>query len=253
LPRIAADDVSYGNGYAERTKSVVSLMRETYDDLRENKAGMRFHRDRLLHNYLFLTPAIEWYCFVKIRLENYYSVFHRHLPKSGKIYDLGCGYGFMSYMLSFASEKRQIIGCDYDEEKILTAAHRFSKNDQLHFEQADLTQFSPSGCAGIVLSDVLHYLEPAMQTLLLDRCFAALDSGGVLLIRDGDSSHERHKKTLETERWSTRILKFNKTRNPLFFFPGEMLFDWAAKYNVQPEIISVSKTTSNTIWKINKS
>lgn len=252
LPRISADDISYGNGYAERTKSIVSLMRATYEDLRENKAGMRFHRDRLLHNFLFLTPAIEWYCFVKIRLENFYSVFHRHLPKTGKIYDLGCGYGFMSYMLSFGSEKRDITACDYDQEKIQTASHRFSKNERLHFEQADLTRYTPSDCAGIVLSDVLHYLQPEEQKALLDRCFSALHSGGILLIRDADSADSRHNKTLETERWSTRILKFNKTRNPLFFFSSSDMHAWAEKYQVQPEIISKSNVTSNTVWKIIK-
>ncbi len=253
LPRISASDSSFGGGYSERAKSVVALMRQEYEDLRENKAGTRFHRDRLIQNFLYLNPVLEWYCRIKIRMENFYSSFHKHLPGAGKIYDLGCGYGFMSYMLSFASEKREITGCDYDGEKILTASHRFSKTSRLHFEQADLTNFEPAACEGIVLSDVLHYLMPEDQRALLDRCFACLNPGGVLLIKDADISNPRHNKTQDTERWSTQIVRFNQTRNPLFFFSGEEILRWAQSHGVIPEVVSVSNTTSNTVWKIIKS
>ena len=55
---------------------------------------------------------------VKLSLEKDYQLFHDLLPKEGKLLDIGCGYGFMSYMLYFAAPRREITGIDYDEEKI---------------------------------------------------------------------------------------------------------------------------------------
>lgn len=251
LPRVQPGDFP-GMGYSERTKTVVRQMREAYDDLKENKAGTRFHRDRLVQNYLFLDPVLEWYVRVKIKFENYYSDFHKNLPKSGKIYDLGCGYGFMGYMLSFMSADRQITGCDYDTEKIVTANHRFSKTEAVHFIQADLTQFTPEPCDGIVISDALHYLLPEQQLALLQRCAGSLNPGGVLLVKDADTRDGKHPKTLRTERWSTRILRFNKTRNTLHFFGSAELARFAAAAALRMETVSKSETTSNTIWKFTK-
>ena len=252
LPRVLAGDVSYGAHYSERTKSICRELRVAYDDLKENKAGTRFHRDRLVQNYLFLDPVLEWYCRIKIRFENYYSYFHTNLPKVGKIYDLGCGYGFLSYMLSFMSDEREMVGYDYDEEKVLTANHRFSKKPSIHFHQTDLTTFTPEACDGIVISDVLHYLIPEQQWQLLTRCAQHLNPGGVLLLKDADTSNEKHQKTVQTENWSTRIVRFNKTQNDLHFFGSADLLRWAESMNLRMEIVSKSKTTSNTIWKLTK-
>jgi len=252
LPRVKSDDTSYGTTYSARTKSIVSVMRIAYENLKENKAGIRFHRDKLVHNYLYLDPILEWYCKIKIRFENYYSDFHKNLPLKGKIYDLGCGYGFMSYMLSFMSSEREIIGCDYDDEKIITANHRFSKTSSIQFQQADLTTFAPEMCDGIVISDALHYLLPEQQAHLLHQCVLRLNPGGVLLIKDADTSNPKHEKTVQTENWSTRIVRFNKTKNVLHFFNSEYLKQFANAAQLQMEIISTSKTTSNTIWKFTK-
>ncbi len=58
------------------------------------------------------------------------------LPRQGRILDIGCGYGFMSYMLHFAAQEREIIGYDYDEEKIEVANHCFSRNKNIRFVNA---------------------------------------------------------------------------------------------------------------------
>ena len=252
LPRILPHDVAYGTGYAERTKAICKTLRAAYDDLKENKAGTRFHRDRLLQNYLYLDPVLEWYCRIKIKFEKYYSDFHTNLPKVGKIYDLGCGNGFMTYMLSFMSDRRELVGCDYDGDKITTANHRFSKTEAIRFFQADLTRFTPEPCDGIVISDVLHYLLPEQRNELLARCAENLHPGGVLLVKDADSSDARHQKTVQTENWSTRIIRFNKTQNPLHFFSAGDLSHFAETHGLRLETVQKSETTSNTLWKLTK-
>ncbi len=43
----------------------------------------------------------------------------------------------------------------------------------------------------IILSDVLHYLQPDQQESLIQKCMNALRPDGVLLIRDGDRDQEK--------------------------------------------------------------
>ncbi|MCG9911052.1 MAG: 1-acyl-sn-glycerol-3-phosphate acyltransferase [Flavobacteriales bacterium] len=252
MPRLKPADFPENTGYSEISKKVCALMRAEYADLLENHAGTRFHRDRLIQNYLYLNPGLEWYCRIKIKFENYYSDFHKHLPRKGKIYDLGCGYGFMAYILSFMSDERDITGCDYDEEKITTASHRFSKSDRVKFVHAGLADFTPDSCSGIVLSDVLHYLPALERKNLLQRCAASLLPDGVMLIKDADSQDTKHDKTISTENWSTRFMKFNKTTNPLYFFGADELQQIAQNLNLEIQLISSSNTTSNKIWKLSK-
>src|SRR5690606_35380873 len=116
-------------------------------------------------------------CRVKTKLEHNYESFHTLLPRRGHFYDLGCGYGFMSYMLHWAAPERHFTGVDYDEEKIETAQHNYLRDDRVGFIQADLTAFTPQKCDGIVINDVLHYLLPEQQELLLERCTNALVAG----------------------------------------------------------------------------
>ncbi len=83
----------------------------------------------------------------------------------------------------------------------------------------------------IILSDVLHYLQPDQQEILLLKCMDALQGDGILLIRDGNCDlKKRHKRTRLTEVFSTRILSFNKTAGlPLHFISGIIIQEMASQ------------------------
>ena len=74
-------------------------------------------------NYIFKGPILEGYLRVKMKIEKYYQQYNELVPREGKILDLGCGYGFMSYMLSFTSPSRKITGVDHDAGKIRIAGN----------------------------------------------------------------------------------------------------------------------------------
>jgi len=91
----------------------------------------------------------------------------------------------MSYMLHFTGPQRQIIGVDYDDEKISTANHCFSKNERISFIYQDILNFSFEKYNAIVISDVLHYLQPGDQRLILEKCIKSLEPNALLIIPAG--------------------------------------------------------------------
>jgi len=159
----------------------------------------------------------------------------------------------MTYMLHWASPERNFIGVDYDEEKIEVAQHNFLRDENIYFEQGDLAVYELKPCDGIVISDVLHYLLPEQQATLLERCYHALNDGGLLIIRDGVSElKERIEGTRRTEVWSTKIMKFNKTRNDLHFISKAFIESFVKGHNMSIEIKDYAKYTANLTFILKK-
>jgi len=250
LPRIRPDDLRYGNGYRERAKGIGRYFRDEFASLRKEIEQPAYFREKLVYNYLYKGPVLEWYMRIKTRMEKNYQVFHELAPLNGSILDLGCGYGFMSYMLAFTSEQRKVTGVDYDEDKIATAKHCFSRNDQVDFEYADIMSYPMKKYDAIIMADVLHYLPATAQESMIIRCIDSLNPGGSLIIRDGDTDKpEQHERTKLTELFSTRILHFNKTTGKrLDFFSGQLVRDIAVKKGMTCTEMPDSKRTSNTLF-----
>ncbi len=250
LKRIKTGDSSYGATYQERAKGICKHMREEYELLKEECEPVSYFRPRLIHNYFFRGPLLEWYCRVKTAMEGNYKLFDSLLPKQGSIIDVGCGYGFLPYMLMYKSKHRKILGLDYDDEKIVTANNCADKNSQLQFETADVTKYNYPNADGIVISDVLHYLEPEQQITVLEKLAKSLNKNGVLVIRDADADLKtRQAGTSYTEFVSTGV-GFNKTSGKgLHFVSGKLIRESLAKFpNLQLEIIDNTKLTSNIIY-----
>ncbi|MFT3750866.1 MAG: 1-acyl-sn-glycerol-3-phosphate acyltransferase [Agriterribacter sp.] len=252
LPRILPEDISFGNTYSERAKQIGKYFRNEFEQLRQSLEQPIWYREKLFYNYIYKGPVLEWYMRVKVRLEKNYAVFHKLLPQKGKILDVGCGYGFMPYMLHFAATGREIDAVDYDEEKITVAQHCFSKDENIHFEYADVTKFVFEKYDGIIAADMLHYLQPEQQKQIIEKCIQALNPGGVLIIRDGDKDRaEKHKGTKLTEFFSTKLLQFNKTTDKgLSFLSGSMIYEIAAANGMHCREIDETKYTSNIIFVI---
>jgi 1-acyl-sn-glycerol-3-phosphate acyltransferase len=248
LPRILPGDQRFGNGYVERAKRIGKYFRAEFSELRKEIETPHYFRNKLFYNYIYKGPVLEWYMRVKVRLEKDYQVFNDIIPRRAKILDAGCGYGFMSYMLAFASEQREVTGIDYDDEKIDTANHCFSRTERIRFEQADILNYTFDLYDVIIFADMLHYLPSNRQNGIIESAIAALNENGILIIREGDSEHKRHERTKTTELFSTRLLKFNKTEHELSFLSGSQIRNIADKYSMKLEVISDSALTSNTIY-----
>jgi len=252
LPRVKSGDLFFGVDYTERAKYLGKYFRQQYEKLKQELEQPRFFKELLIYNYIYKGPVLEWYLRVKIRLEKNYQVFHDLLPKQGRILDIGCGYGFMSYMLQFAAPARDLIGYDYDEEKIAVAEHCFSRNTNIHFVAKDVNELQISSADAIILSDTLHYLQPVQQEVLIRKCMKALRPGGTIVIRDGDRDFkEKHERTKWTEFFSTRFFGFNKTSGyPLQFLSGHVIKELAASQQMDCRDMNDSDFTSNRLFII---
>ncbi|MFY0253894.1 1-acyl-sn-glycerol-3-phosphate acyltransferase [Chitinophaga sp. 30R24] len=254
LPRIRLDDNSWGDNYSVRTKSIGRYFRGEYELLRKSTETTAYFREQLKYNFIYKGPLLEWYMRVKTRLENNYGLFHELLPKEGRILDIGCGYGFMDYMLAWAAPGREITGIDYDEEKIEVAANGYNKPDTLQFIHGDIAAMPFEEYDAFILSDVLHYLFPEEQETLLQQCIARLSPQGVIIVRDGDSDRvTRHGGTKFTEFMSTKVIGFNKTKaKQLSFFSATQVRNLVNKYGAVAEEIDNTRYTSNVIFVIKK-
>lgn len=250
LQRIGPGHPLYGATYQERTKNILKYMRSEYAKLREEKETVDYFRPRLIRNYIFKGPVLEWYCRIKTKLEHNYKLFESLVPKQGTIVDVGCGYGFLPYMLMYKSRLRTILGVDYDEEKIAVADNCVHKTANMRFEVGDVTTFEFPQADGFIISDVLHYLEAEQQVQVIDHCVAKLNKGGVLVIRDADADlKSRQRGTWYTEFFSTNS-GFNKTSGTgLHFVSGRLVKGTLAKYpHLSVEVIDNTKLTSNIIY-----
>lgn len=105
------------------------------------------------------------------------------LPRSGIIYEIGCGYGSLSYILAQSSPQRRIVGIDSDNNKINIANQKF-KLSNLEYVNGDALTFNYSQCQGVVLSDFLHHIDPVEQIDILKKISSQVMKKGVVVIKE---------------------------------------------------------------------
>ncbi|MBX2965387.1 MAG: 1-acyl-sn-glycerol-3-phosphate acyltransferase [Cyclobacteriaceae bacterium] len=253
LPAIELNDHSFGDTYSVRTKSISRYFKEEFSKLVNEQQTPRSVRHKLFNTYRYKGPVLEWYLRIKLKLENYYTLFNDLVPQRAAVLDLGCGYGFLCYTLAFLSDKRVITGVDYDEDKIAVAENGYLKSVQVQFHHADITGFDFGMYDTIIITDVLHYLKPEQQQGLLLKCLQSLNPGGKIIIRDGNADlAQRHQGTKLTELFSVKFLKFNKSLNELNYISGKALTEFVGRHGYKIQTIDQGKLTSNVIFVISK-
>ena len=255
LPHIPADDLSFGTTYQERTKRISAYMKEGYARIcrEKNTTDNPAFYEALIQNYIYKGPVVEWYIRIKVKMERNYRLFNRLIPAQGQITDIGCGFGPLCYMLSMLSEDRDILGIDYDEDKIALAQHGWLRNEHLQFRHCNALEYPLPESDVFILNDMLHYMSYEHQRTLLLKCADRLRSQGMIIIRDGNSANtSKHRLTRFTELLSTRIFNFNRTTGELHFTTETQLREIAVTCGMNVEIIPNDKYTSNTIYIFRK-
>ena len=112
----------------------------------------------------------------------------RYVPQSGRVLDLGCGFGALAQLLAAESSKRYVVGIEQMAHRVAIARQAAQSLPNVHFIQGDIHQvhFDLADC--IVMNDVLHHVPHTLQIPLLKKCYESLPSGGLLLIKDVNKS-----------------------------------------------------------------
>ncbi len=254
LERITVEDEIFQQRFGLFTKSVQSIMRSEMSAMKTKIEDARYLRNRVQYNYLYKGPILEWYVRIKWRFEEKnYDFYDSLIENRIKIYDVGCGFGYLSYFLHYKNLKRNIIGVDYDEDKIAIAQNGYDKTDNLSFEVNDVRNIDFKDADVVFYNDVLHYMSFENQRLVLEKTVNSLNDNGLLIIRDGISDlQERHLVTQKTEKFSTKIFGFNKITEQLSFFSSKDIFNFAEKHNLSCEMIEQTKKTSNVLFILRK-
>ncbi len=251
-PRITMADNSWGADLREKKHAVQEWFRAEYAKLKEEAETPAYLAGFIKMNYIYKGPVLEWYTRIKIKLESNYTLFDRLIPHEATITDLGCGYGYLDFLLSLRSEKRTIHGYDYDANKIKTASNCAIANKNCTFEYADITTINLSTSDVFIINDVLHYLTSDQQTHLIKQCMQNLPPKGMIIIRDGNKAlKKRHRGTKLTELFSTKS-GFNKAEHKLEFISETMIRGLVDFSGFDLQILDKTQYTSNIIFIITK-
>lgn len=113
------------------------------------------------------------------------------LPGRGDLWDLGCGRGIALALIRTATRDRgaagiglRLHGVEADRRALRVARRALAGDADLR--HGDLRTAEIPRCRAILLMDVLHYLAAEDQSAVLRRAAAALEPGGVLVVREVD-------------------------------------------------------------------
>ncbi len=251
-PRLSMADSQWGNDLREKKHTIQEWFRREYATLKAEAETTAYLAGFIKQNYIYKGPVLEWYTKIKIRLESNYQLFDEIIPRKGIITDLGCGYGYLGFMLSLRSAQRIVHGFDYDEDKIKTATNCAIAGNSCTFSQADITNFELPRSDVFILNDVLHYFPGDQQKKVILQCMESLRPKGMIIIRDGNNElKKRHLGTRLTELISTKT-GFNKTEHPLSFISESMIRDLVDLSHFDVEVIDKTQFTSNIIFVMTK-
>lgn len=256
MARVKHGDNTFGVTYQEQSKNFRRWYVEQYHLInnRFGRTSNAYFRSTLIRNYIYKGPVLEWYMRVKCRIDGYYDLWDKLVARNAKVIDVGCGYGQMSFMLGLLSPERQVLGIDYDSDKIEIAEHSFlAKRGNVHFKCADMCSLELPLADVILFNDSLHYVSAEAQKQVLTRALKSLTPKGMIIVRDGDASQsDLHDKIEQTEVWSTRIMMFNKTQSDLCFVTSEWMTRLAEQNNMNINIRRCDNNSSETLYILTK-
>jgi len=181
--------------------------------------------DEAARPYLGANASAWWFARGKLRLDPVFSALLQNgcLPDRGALLDLGCGRGLL---LALLVESRNwfrrgqwppgwpppplnltLQGIEIDPGRA-GAAQRALVN-QARVTQQDIRDAAFPPCTAVVLLDVLLYLEERDQVRVLEKVAAALEPGGLLLLREADAGAGF---AFRVTRWCERVLEILRGR-----------------------------------------
>jgi ubiquinone/menaquinone biosynthesis C-methylase UbiE len=121
-----------------------------------------------------------------------------------RILDLGCGTGSTTVLLKQAFPQAEVIGLDLSPYMLVMAelkGRKLGLDIQWCHGNAEATGFPAASFDLVTASLLFHETPPTVTKAILRECFRLLESGGEVLILDGNQ------KTLRQVDWLTEIFE----------------------------------------------
>lgn len=133
----------------------------------------------------------------------YFSLLKRGLlPNEGTLLDLGCGQGILLALIAAARSQFRsgnwpagwqtppaslhLEGIERRSDRV--AVGRTALGTEARIDQRDIRSAGFSPCSALVILDVLLYLSEDEQLGVLERAVRALETDGVLILREADAA-----------------------------------------------------------------
>ena len=129
---------------------------------------------------------VALYAYLRWRLCPFEQI-ENHIPKKGRIIDVGCGYGLLANFLILRSSKRDVTGVDLSEKRIGIAQKTTDNRKKICFKLVNVLDLQLGKYCAMVMSDFLHHIDYEAQEELLTRCYQKITPGGLLIIEEVDN------------------------------------------------------------------
>ena len=134
---------------------------------------------------LFRARWLRHYVSSKLRSDPVFAAVYELLKDSTQpIFDVGCGVGLLAFYLRERGVEAPVLGLDTDGRKIRQGVEAARKYRGVELVEHDVRNALPAFSGNVALLDVVHYLAPADQRVLLTELAARVAPGGLLLLRD---------------------------------------------------------------------
>jgi len=149
---------------------------------------------------------LRGYVIGKLLLDPVFSAAWRFIVYRGRfVIDIGCGIGLLGISMRGAGLTERYLGSDITPWKVNKAkdAMRYFGFENVGFEVRDALAVEIPAGSTICMFDVLHYLQPDDQRLMLERLARAAERDSLVLIRTTfRNSGWRYWVTLAEEVWT---------------------------------------------------
>ena len=110
-----------------------------------------------------------------------------HVPRAGRILDVGCGHGLFALYLAARAPERHVVGGALDADELLSAGQAAERAGlPVRFAQSADGVLPDGPWDVITVIDVLYLLGAEVALDLVRRAAAALAPGGVVVVKEID-------------------------------------------------------------------
>jgi 2-polyprenyl-3-methyl-5-hydroxy-6-metoxy-1,4-benzoquinol methylase len=132
---------------------------------------------------------VRWYSRVRFTIlrQSFLEEIGQYLPRSGRILDVGCGFGLFSLYFAAQSPGRRIVGIDRDPRRIALARASAARLgiEGVEYRVCDALEWKERARFDAVYSlDLVHHVPRASVPRLLTELRDSLRPGGRLLLKE---------------------------------------------------------------------